>query len=152
MGDQRLLPCLGVHEVVQVTVIVGVLHILALDVRVLEFIGGVKGALGHCARHDVLHLGTDESCALSGLDVLELDDLIHVTVHVERQTVSEIACYYHYFIPPDFCIPTSPPGDTICNYTLLYTIFAFLTRGKTGFLKFFSRRRRAFLVASLPCL
>ena len=39
---------------------------------------------------DVAHLGADERRALAGLDVLELDDLIDLAVHLKGLAVSEI--------------------------------------------------------------
>ena len=37
------------------------------------------------------HLGADESGALAGLNVLELDDLHNLAVHLESYAVAEIA-------------------------------------------------------------
>ena len=39
---------------------------------------------------DVAHLGADKRRALAGLDVLELDDLIDLAVHLKGLAVSEI--------------------------------------------------------------
>ena len=48
----------------------------------------------------VLHLGTDEGRALAGLDMLELNDLHDLTVHLKGNAVSEIACCNHIKGPP----------------------------------------------------
>ena len=44
-----------------------------------------------------LQLGADESRALAGLYMLELNDLKHVAVHLKRNAVFEISCYYHKY-------------------------------------------------------
>ena len=91
---------LHVHEVIQISVVVGVLHFLSLDVCILKLIRGVEGSFGYGTRDHVLDLGTNESCTLTGLYVLELDNLKYRTVHIERNAVLKIACYYHFYFPP----------------------------------------------------
>ena len=93
--DRELLKGLHVHEIIEIAIIVEILHLLALNDRVLEFIGWVEGALSDRARDDILELGADESGALARLYVLELDDLKNLSVHVESDTVFEISGYYH---------------------------------------------------------
>ena len=93
MGDE--LVALGVHEVVEVAVGVAVLHGLALDGGLLELGGGVEAGLDHGAGNDVLHLRAHEGRALAGLDVLELDDLHDLAVHLKGDAVPEIACRNH---------------------------------------------------------
>ena len=87
-GDQVI--GLGIHEVVQVAVVIAVLHILAVHIGAFELGGRVKGGLGHAAGDDVFHLGADKGRALTGLDVLELDHLHDLTIHLEGHAVAEI--------------------------------------------------------------
>ena len=83
---------LGVHEVVQIAVVVAVLGVSALHSAVLELGAGVEGLLTDRAGHHVLVLGTHESGALAGLDVLEVHDQHGLTVHLKYNTLTEIAC------------------------------------------------------------
>ena len=62
-----------------------------------------EGLLDNTTSDNVLYLGANESRALTGLNVLELDNLIYVTVHFKCNTVLKIAGYYHSFIPPKIC-------------------------------------------------
>ena len=85
---------------VQVAILVGVGHFLALDERLGEFGGGVVAGFGHSAGDDVLGLGAHERSALAGLDVLELNDLKNLAVLLEGDAVAELACRDHKRIPP----------------------------------------------------
>ena len=91
-----------VHEVIQIAVVVAVLIVLALDERFFKLCRGVKRRFSHGTGHDVLHLGAHKCRALAGLDVLELDDLHDLAVHLKSLTVSEITsgngC--HILFPP----------------------------------------------------
>ena len=93
---------LGIHEVVKLAVVVGILHILSLNECGLELCGGVKAVLVDGAGYNVLVLGTNESCTLSGLNVLEFDNLVYATVHLKGNAVSEISCgnCCHFYCPP----------------------------------------------------
>ena len=93
--ERKLLEGLHVHEVVEIAVVVEILHLAAVDARVLEFVGGVEGRFGDRTGDHVLELGANECCTLARLNVLEFDDLHDLSVHVEGYTVFEIACYYH---------------------------------------------------------
>jgi len=73
---------------------------LALDERVFKLRRGVKRSLGDSAGDDVLHLGADKGRALTGLDVLELDDLHNLAVHLKGHAVAKIACCDHDEYPP----------------------------------------------------
>ncbi len=90
--NRLLLIGLGVHEVVEAA---------AVDGGVLKFCGGVEGSFGDGAGDDVLHLGADKGRALAGLDMLELDDLHDLAVHLKGNAVSEIACSDHKMGPPE---------------------------------------------------
>ncbi len=83
---------LGVHEVVQVAVVVAVLGVLALHSGLLELGGGVEGLLADGAGHHVLVLGTHESGALAGLHVLEVHDGAGAYRPFKSDTLTEIAC------------------------------------------------------------
>ena len=84
-----------IHEVVQLAVVVGVLHLLSLNESSGELGRGVQGSFGHAAGDNVAHLNANESSTLAGLDVLELDDLHNLAVHLEGNAVANIACRNH---------------------------------------------------------
>ena len=104
----QLLEGLNVHEVVQFAVVVNVLHFLGLDDGAGHLIGGVEGALNHSAGHHVLDLGADESRALAGLHVLEVNDVPHAAVPFNSNALLEIASSNHFFIPPSETSPQDP--------------------------------------------
>ena len=79
--DGGHLIALHIHEIVQVSVIVAVLHVLAIHKGLLKLGGGVEGGLSDGAGDDVSHLGAHKGCALAGLDVLELHHLHHFAFH-----------------------------------------------------------------------
>ena len=83
---------LGIHEIIKIAIVIGILHLLALNISGGEFFRGVECALNDRTRDNVSYLGSDECRAFAGLDVLELYDLIDIAVHLKRHAVSEIAC------------------------------------------------------------
>ena len=90
LGDVRLVVGLRVHEHVVVAVVVQVLHVLALDDRLLDLDPGVERLVDHGAGPHVADLRADERAALARLDVLELDDLEQVVVELERDAVLQV--------------------------------------------------------------
>ena len=83
---------LRIHEVVQVAVVIAVLGVLALHGAVFKLGTGVEGLLTDGAGHYVLVLGTHESGTLAGFDVLEVHNQHGLAVHLEHNTLTEIAC------------------------------------------------------------
>ena len=75
MGKGNLLEGLRVHEVVHVTIIVEILHILTVDVCWRELLGRTECTLDYTTVDNVSKLRSYESCALTRLYMLELDDL-----------------------------------------------------------------------------
>ena len=119
-SKRNLLKGLGVHEVIQIAVVVEILHFLPVDTCILILIGGGEGLFHNGTGDDVAQLGTNERCTLTRLYVLEFDDLHNLTVHIERDTVFEIACYYHIC----FLYPRAD-GDKLlssCSVTNLHFI------------------------------
>ena len=98
--QRDLLIRFGVHEVVELAVIVEIFHALGLDVSEVELFGGVEGLFEDAARDDVLHLGADKSRAFAGLDVLEIHNRHNVVLIKERDSLAEVACHNlcHKFI------------------------------------------------------
>ena len=90
--DRLLLISFHVHEVVQIAIAVQILHVLPFNVSGRILIGRVERTFYHCTSDDILILGADKSGTLTRLNVLEFDNLYHVAVHFECDTVSEIAC------------------------------------------------------------
>jgi hypothetical protein len=85
---------------VQIAIVVRILHILSLDISILKLVGGAEGLFDDRARDHVLQLCTNESRTLTGLYVLELNDLQNVALSVVKSNaVFEIASYYHN-LPP----------------------------------------------------
>ena len=89
-----LLISLGIHKVVQIAVIIQILHVLALNASFIVLIIRVEGTLGYSAGHNVLHLGTNKSCALARLYMLETeqsaDHLAEVLDELMEETATEI--------------------------------------------------------------
>ena len=88
--DRRHFERLRIHKIIQVAVVIGIVHLSALDVSGGILVVRVERRLGNAAGDDIAHLDADKGCTLAGLDVLELDDLHHLAVHVKRNAVPEI--------------------------------------------------------------
>ena len=93
--DRNLLKGLGIHEIVQVSVAIQILHVLALYKSGWIFIVRVEGLFRDGACDDVANLGADESSAFAGFHVLKLDDGNYVAIHLKRHAISKISCRYH---------------------------------------------------------
>jgi len=93
--DGDLVIGLGIHEIVQIAVIVQVFHVLALNISLFEFVSGVESSFNNGSGYDVLHLGTHESGTLTRFNMLEFYDLHDLAVHLESYSVSEIAGRKH---------------------------------------------------------
>ena len=87
---------------IELAVGVGVFHILSLNVSGGELGGGVVGLFYNGACDNVSHLCSYERRALTGLNVLELDDLHYIAVFLECHAISEISCCDHSREPPNF--------------------------------------------------
>ena len=64
-----------------------------------ELGSGVEAGLGHGAGDDVLHLDADESSTLTGLYVLEFDNL-HLTLYHDKGDIPEYYTEKYYFSLP----------------------------------------------------
>ena len=99
VSNESFLPGLGVHKVIKVTVVVGILHIFSFDISVLKLIGGVERFFGYGTGNDVLELGAYERRALSGLYMLKFNNLQDVALTVVKcNAVFKIASYYHSYL------------------------------------------------------
>ena len=68
---------------------------------VLKLSCGVEGSLTGSTGNNISVLGSNEGCALTGLYVLEFNDLQNVALAViKSNTVLKIAGYYHRLVPP----------------------------------------------------
>ena len=90
--DWNLIICLAVHEVVELTVIVQVLHLLCLDVSIIEFVIRVECFFTDSACYDVLVLSSYKSSALARLYMLKVEYYVRLSVYLECYTFSEISC------------------------------------------------------------
>ena len=97
---REILICFGIHEVVKVTVIVGILHILSLNVCNGELCRGIVALFNNGACDNVLDLGSYESGALARLYVLEFYYLKNISVLFKGYAVSEISGCYHKYDHP----------------------------------------------------
>jgi hypothetical protein len=57
------------------------LHVVPVQLSLLEFLIRIEGMLYDSAGPNILVLGTDKGRTLAGLNVLKLDDLKHLAVH-----------------------------------------------------------------------
>ena len=72
-------------------VMTGAVREEAFHHSLLELGAGVEGLLADCTGHHVSVLGTHESSALAGLNVLEVDDGHDLAVHLKGNSLTEIA-------------------------------------------------------------
>ena len=95
----NLIVSLGIHEVVQITIFIQILHILSINTRLRALLSRTEGLLNYTATLDVLQLGSNESCALSRLNMLEFDNLVNIVIILNGNTISEITCRnYNVFL------------------------------------------------------
>ena len=87
----NLLIAFGIHEVVEIAVVIEVFHLASVDVSCGELVGGAESLFDNAARNNISYLCTNESCALAGFNMLEFDYLPNSTIHLEGYAVSEIA-------------------------------------------------------------
>ena len=81
-------------------VLVQILEVLAVDTNLRELLSRTEGGLGNASVDDVLQLGSYESCAFSGLNMLEFDNLIYVAILLDGNAVSEVTGCDHVDNPP----------------------------------------------------
>ncbi len=86
------LSAIYVHKMEQISVGIQILHIHAVDTRCRELLGGTEGFLYHAAVDDILKLGSHKSCALARLYMLELHNLINISLNFKGYTISKISC------------------------------------------------------------
>ena len=89
-AERRLLVGLGVHEDELVAVVVEELHPPVLDVRLLQLLPGAEAPIEHSTGLQVLQLGSHEGAALAGLHVLEVGDVVRLTVELDLEPVAEV--------------------------------------------------------------
>ena len=96
---RNLLVGFGIHKVVEVAVGVKILKIATLNNSILKLCCGVEGSLTDSTGNNISVLGSYKCCALTGFNVLELNNLINLTLHFKGKTVLKIACCNHFFNP-----------------------------------------------------
>ena len=95
MTDGHLFKGFLIHEVVQLTVVIQILHLLGVDVCLRELVTGVEGLFLDGSGQNVLMFGSDKSSALTRLDMLEIDNDMWIPIHLKGDTFSEISCCDH---------------------------------------------------------
>ena len=100
MIQGQLLVSLCVHKVIQVTIVVEILHLLCFNVSGGILVGGAEGSFENRTCHDVLKAGTYERGALTGLNVLKIDDGPDLSVYFYGYALPEIASHDHKELPP----------------------------------------------------
>jgi hypothetical protein len=99
-GDVHLVVGVEVHEHEVAALLVEVLHRALVDVRGVDLDAGVERLVHDLAGQHVLELGPNEGRALTGLDVLEFDDVPQLAVQVERHAVLEVVGRGHGRVTP----------------------------------------------------
>src|SRR5262249_38277699 len=89
LPQEGLLVVAGVHEVVVLALLVEELHLPLLDVGLAHLVPALEGGLQHPAGQETLDAGADEGRPLSRLDVLDLDDLVGLPVHLDLQALAK---------------------------------------------------------------
>ena len=92
----NLLIILCIHEVEKLSVLIQILHIFSINTRLRALLSGAEGLLNHTTTLDVLQLCSNESCTLSRLNVLEFNNLVHIVIVLDGNTISEITCRNHF--------------------------------------------------------
>src|SRR5262249_28593830 len=87
--EEGLLVGPSVHEVVVLPLLVEVLHLLFLDVRTAHLIAALEGRLKHAPSQQAPDAGSHESRSFARLDVLNLDDLERLPVHLDLESLAE---------------------------------------------------------------
>ena len=95
MVEGHLLVGFGIHEVVQLAVVIEIFHLLGFDDGLGHLIGGVEGALNHGAGHDILDLGADKGSTLAGLYMLKVHDRPNAAIPFYGNALFEIASSNH---------------------------------------------------------
>src|SRR5699024_10176004 len=90
--DGDLIISLVIHEIVEISVVVQVLHIHSVDSCLRELLCGTEGFLHHASADNVFQFCSNKSSALSWFYVLELKNLNNVSVDFQRNAISEISC------------------------------------------------------------
>src|SRR5712692_8621628 len=95
IADKCLLVASIIHEIIVLALLVEVLHLPFLDVRLADLVAALEGGLQHPPRKQTADAGSDESRALSGFDVLELDDFEGFAVDLNLQALPEVRSVNH---------------------------------------------------------
>src|SRR5690606_4275748 len=85
----------GVHEDETIAVCVQVREVATIDILDVDLRAGVVCAVYRLAGDDVLQLGAHECAALTGLDMLKLDDVPELSVDGENDAVLDVCCGCH---------------------------------------------------------
>src|SRR5215208_221361 len=95
LGDLDLVIALVVHEDRGLVRVVEELHLAVLGAYGPELLTGLEGLVDHGAVIDALQLRANEGAALTGLDVLELDDAEDPAVDLDVGAVLELVRRNH---------------------------------------------------------
>ena len=83
----------------EVVVLVEVLHGALLVVDQADLLPRPEGAVHHPPEPEVLQLGADERAALAGLHVLEVDDVVRLSVELDLQALSKLRGRHLHRLP-----------------------------------------------------
>ncbi len=99
LGNGNHIVRFHIHEVVEIAVIVGILHISSVNDSGRELVCRAECLFDNSTGNDISQLCADESRALAGLYMLKLDNLHYIPVHFKCNTVFlKIACDNHFFV------------------------------------------------------
>ena len=95
MVQRNLVEGIVVHEVVQLTIIIQILHLLCFDVCLGEFIVGVERFFSCSTCQNIFVFCSYEGRAFAGLNVLEVQNYMGLTVHFKSNAFSKFTCRNH---------------------------------------------------------
>ena len=92
LAERNLVKCLCIHERIELAILIQILIFLAVDPGLREFLCRPEGCLSHTAIDNIFQLGSDERCAFTRFNMLELNDLENASIFLNRNAIPEITC------------------------------------------------------------
>src|SRR5205814_10728985 len=104
----------GVHEVIEIAVVIHVLDVPMVETRPREAVTRLERLLDEVPATDVAELHAYLRTAAPHLDVLELDDLVQGAVELDRHAALDLTGRHHFFF---FRLrrPNGTPSSALCR-------------------------------------
>ena len=106
--ESDLIICLYIHEVIQISILIQILHFLSLDVCILELLCRTECLLYYTTTDDVFQFCSYERCTFTRFNVLEFQNLENISLNLNcisfRQCNCSLQtfCFYHSILICDF--------------------------------------------------